>query len=297
MIRYSNISNLVVLLLLWTGCKEQLVDISNFNQEDGIALVGEINQMDTVIVALVKTGNLITGKAIESIDNATISLLNKDNETISDFSFNPYEKWNANLLPVIQPGDEYTIHAKVNDVELSATTQIPLPVIVRMVNTEKIENNIYLDIEIENPNKLDAFCSVELFSYSAESVDDYENNSSQVYTNIPLYTRDIETDNIKYNELTAPYSKIFIPIKKMNKKALRINIDDININDFNTNYCLWIKSLESNYYQFMYNNELQKSQHLDDVSFRVQLIDNIENGIGFCGGCYKVERPVIFFRN
>ena len=294
MIKHLNISSLVVLLLLWTGCKEQLVDISNFNQEDGIALVGEINQMDTVIVALVKTGNLITGKAIESIDNASISLLNKDNKTISDFSFNSYEKWNASLLPLIQAGDQYTIHAKVNDVELSATTQIPLPIISKLINTENIDGITYLEIEIENPNKLDAFCTIELLSYSTEEVEDVENNASQVYTNIALYTQDVETDNVKYNELMFPNSKVFILLRKSSNKVLTIIIDDINTNGLNTKYCLWIKSLESKYYQFMYNNELQKNKDLDDVSTRVQLIDNIKNGIGFWGGCYKIEQAVSF---
>lgn len=288
--RQLKISNIILLLIVLTGCKEQLIETNSFNQADGIALIGEINQIDTVAVALVKTGNLITGETAEPIANALISLLNQNQEIISNFSFNTFKKWQTNLLPAIQAGEKYTINAQINGEQLSATTQIPLPIIARLVNTLMVDQSIYLDIEIENPNNLDAFCTVELLSQTVETNDNGESIIGKAYTSILINTEDKETDNYIYNELTAPYSKIFIHLEKNEKKILRIN--SAYIYDFNNKYCLWIKSLESDYYKYMYNSELQNNQYLNDISLLVQLNDNITNGIGFWGGCYKIIQPI-----
>jgi len=294
MVKYINILGLL-LLLLCMACKEQLVEINKFSQENGIGLVGEINQMDTVIVALVNTGNLITGMEAEPIDNAEISLLNQDNDIISAFFYSTFNKWNASLLPKIKMGDKYTIQAKVNGVELSATTQIPPLIKARIVKNEKVDNGFNIEIEIENSNVQEALCTVELLSYADEVSENYENISSRSFTRILLNTDDQKTDNIKYNELTIDYEKIFLPIKANNTSLLHLNVSEDNINA-NTHYCFWIKSLEKTYYQYVYGYELQKSQILEDALLQVQTVDNIKNGIGIWGGCYKVELGVDLFK-
>lgn len=281
-----------VFLLLLVACKEQSIEI-NMHDEEKKALVGEINQIDTVKISLIKTGNLINATPFTPIENTAPSLLNFDNEIISDFIFTK-KKWIAKQLPNIQTGKEYSISAQILGEKISATTKIPLPLTTELVKMEKINLAIYMDLKIANPNDQDAFCVIELLSRSFETTETGENVLSETYTCIPIQTTDEYTDNIKYNELISPFNRIFIPLKKQTEKTLRFYVDDINIESQNTKNYLWIKSLESIYYQHTYNYELQNNQSFVDSSLQIQFNGNIINGIGIWGGCYKIELPISF---
>ncbi|CAA0201068.1 DUF4249 family protein [Tenacibaculum maritimum] len=280
--------------LLLFSCTEKRVTRIEVEVIEKKALVGEINQMDTIKVSLSSTGSLISGMPFTPIEKASLTVSNDAGATINNFIINSEKKWKATKLPAIKAGELYEIKAVVEGEKLSAVARIPLPISSKLIKIEKREKDFLVDVEITNPNNDRALCIISLLSKEFYINDIGAVINEKKYKRIPVSTADENTDNVKYSEIRLPYDRIFIPLEKKSTKILRMYVEEFFIDSYNVNYFLWVKSLDSKYYKYMYNYKLQEEQYAFEDNFTVPLEGNITGGLGVWGACYKVEIPVTF---
>ncbi|SFZ84997.1 DUF4249 family protein [Tenacibaculum maritimum] len=280
--------------LLLFSCTEKRVTRIEVEVIEKKALVGEINQMDTIKVSLSSTGSLISGMPFTPIEKASLTVSNDAGATINNFIINSEKKWKATKLPAIKAGKLYEIKAVAEGEKLSAVARIPLAISSKLIKIEKREKDFLVDVEITNPNNDRALCIISLLSKEFYINDIGAVINEKKYKRIPVSTADENTDNVKYSEIRLPYDRIFIPLEKKSTKILRMYVEEFFIDSYNVNYFLWVKSLDSKYYKYMYNYKLQEEQYAFEDNFTVPLEGNITGGLGVWGACYKVEIPVTF---
>ncbi|CAA0151017.1 Probable lipoprotein precursor [Tenacibaculum maritimum] len=281
-------------LLLLLACTQKRVTRIGVEVIEKKALVGEINQMDTIKVSLSSTGSLISGMPFTPIEKASLTVSNDAGATINNFIINSEKKWKATKLPAIKAGELYEIKAVAEGEKLSAVARIPLAISSKLIKIEKREKDFLVDVEITNPNNDRALCIIGLLSKEFYINDIGAVINEKKYKRIPVSTADENTDNVKYSEIRLPYDRIFIPLEKKSTKILRMYVEEFFIDSYNVNYFLWVKSLDSKYYKYMYNYKLQEEQYAFEDNFTVPLEGNITGGLGVWGACYKVEIPVTF---
>lgn len=276
-------------LILFNSCEEKKIEASLKESQQKLALIGELNQLDTIQVILAEAGNLSTGSKIKAIKRGTVLILNNKDEVIDQlFYSDKNKKWKSNKLNQIETNSTYKISAQLDAKKIISTTLVPNPVEVTIIKTTKKESEILIDLDIENFNQSSAFCTISLLSKPKGNFV----SSTNKYFRVAIFTNEKDTDNIRFNEFTPPFSKLFLTVKKDTKKRLRFSVKKEELSIENNNYFIWIKSTEKQYYKYLYDYEVQK----DILSFMdlPQLKSNVENGLGFFGGCFKDIKKVNF---
>ncbi|WP_062052909.1 DUF4249 family protein [Aquimarina longa] len=275
--------------IVFNSCEDKKIEVPLMGSQQELALTGELNQVDTIQVILAKAGNLTIGSQIEEIKQGEVLILNDKDEIIDQLFYNNNKKkWKSNKLNQIKVDSTYKIDVQLGAKKLMSTTVIPNPIDVTIVEITEKETEILIDIDIENPNQSSAFSTISLLSKQKNSFVNLTNE----YFRVAISTNDEETDNIKFNELRTPFSKLFLSVKGDKKKRLRFSVKKEDMDIENYNYFIWTKSTKKQYYKYLYDYEVQKNTL--DFTNLPQLQSNINGGLGFWGGCFKDVKKIDF---
>ncbi|MCX2681988.1 hypothetical protein OOZ15_18700 [Galbibacter sp. EGI 63066] len=279
---------LILSIVFLLSCNQDTIEDFKFEVQDEMALLGELNQLDTLQVILVEVGNLSTGSDINIIEEAEVVVLNNNDEIIDQLYYSSiHQKWRSNSKSDINSGAVYKIEAKFDNHLITSSTLVlnPIEATITNVSTEELETSI--DININNIGGENSFCTIEILSREKER------EATDSYTRVPVFTDNTETDNRRFNEFTPPYNRVFIPIHEESPiYTIKVTIENTYLDTQNKDYFLWVKRMDEQYYNYLYNYELQKSEYnLIDLP---QLNTNIVDGIGFWGGCFKDVEQIIF---
>ncbi|PKV50268.1 uncharacterized protein DUF4249 [Aquimarina sp. MAR_2010_214] len=281
---------ITIFLFLMNSCKEESIELPVFEKENKIALIGELNQTDPTQIVLAEAGNLTTGSPIKVIKEGKVVILDTEDKIVDELYYDKEtKKWKSIGLNQIKAGLRYKISAQLDKQVITSSTLVPKPIDVTITKVTKEVSEVFIEINIENPNEISVSCTIAILSKIKSINDPFPTDG---YSRTPIYTNDEETDNYRFNEFTPPFNKVFLQVKEKAKKRIRISVKKNDLDTEFDDYFLWVKSMEKNYYKYLYDYEIQK-QVLTYANLP-QLNSNITEGVGFWGGCFKSSQKITF---
>ncbi len=251
------------------GCTTE-IDIKPVGEKEKLVVLGEISASDSVIVHLSMAKNVSQEAVpVPSLTNAQVQLFDTQNNLVTTLQHRQNNKWSSPFITAAQ--QTYHFKATVNGKTAEITTTIPRAFSAIITKQESYSGLITeVTIQINNENKSAAYYVIEYLQA--------KNNGGLKLQSIE--SSDPKTDNYIYNELSKPYDRLFVRTDN-SKKTVTLRILKPNLDE---KYVLRIKSVDPDYYRYLYNYEVQK----DNYSL-MELSPSDQSYLGILGGVYKID--------
>ncbi len=254
---------LLQVLLALVSCQKTL-KISPRGEDSLPVLMGELNQLYPAVLSLTTaSNNTKPSSTIQPITNADVSITNNTVGNTTSFQYNTKKKrWESSMVTL--PENNYTLSVKIENKMLQTTIQMPAPFTAFLSQTSA--SNIFkLTIENKNP---------KMSYYIIECVRTNSNGEKHL---TEMRSPDAFTDNYIYGEFPEPYIRLFFR-SICKKKVVKVVFAPFDSDQ----YKIIIKSVNKDYYNYMYNYEIQKSRNI----FNTPLHTSEKNYFGKVGACY-----------
>lgn len=263
---------LIPFLVFLTGCEEK-VEIQLPNNLK-IAVTGELKAGQPAVLQLMELGNIGHSGSPRKLEHAEVSIQNMQTKEI--FSCLPVADgyWrNDKFLP--QSGHSYLLNVQTSNQKVNAIATIPNA--FALTGERVDQNRTSITLTFPEANLMPLIISLQARSYHFEAGQIvYDSN----WENINMDCKDEATDNLRYRELTAPYSKLFIPA---HTTARKITFSPESRNGLRV-FSVHVKSSETIYYKYIYDYEYLRNNSPAGNNGFITIQSNVNNGLGIFGG-------------
>jgi hypothetical protein len=263
---------LLAISVFLMGCEETITP--KLPEDSKIAVTAELLAGQPPVLHIVELNSIGKQESQKTIENAEVSI--QDLQTKEIFSCLPLSDgyWRNERFQA-QPGKSYQLNVKTKIREVNAVCTVP-PIFT--TSAERNESTITLNLPALNPGPL--VLTMEARTYRMEGTNIiYLSN----WEKITMTCKDAATDNIRYAELAAPYSKLFLPATTTGRQLIFSPEYQNGLRKFRVH----VKSVEQIYYKYLYDYEYLKNSNSDGANSYIGLQSNINNGLGIFAGVYE----------
>ncbi len=281
--------SIILALYLFLSACEQVINI-NIPQSEKKIVINSIFSSDSLMQVNISESQYILSRDVGPVflNKANVEIL--ENGTNFDILTNIGNgNYKSNKSP--QTGNRYTIKVSSDNLpSAEATTYIPDKPNLISIDTLPIKNydNIEVDIKFIDPLNMNNFYMVN--SFLIDKMIEYDNEGNptgvEISTKLPIYIN-IKDDEIFDDENIE--EGILFTDKEFDgeQKQIRIDLDlfSISTTPNNTSYIeINLHSIPLELYLYIKSKEQQKYTINNPFVEPVQVLNNIENGLGIFSG-------------
>ncbi|NQX40726.1 DUF4249 family protein [Pedobacter steynii] len=258
------------------SCEETITP--KLPEESKIAVTAQLTSGQAPVLHIVEINNINKQESPKTIENAEVSI--QDVQTKEIFSCLPLSDgyWKNERFQA-QPGKTYQLNVKTKNREVNAVCTVPSSFTTSAERSDD-QNESTITLQLPVPNLSPLVLTMEARTYRMEGTNIvYLSN----WEKVNMKCKDAATDNIRYQELPAPYSKLFLPAKTTIKQLVFSPEYQNGLRKFRVH----VKSVEPVYYKYLYDYEYLKNNNSNGANSYIGLQSNINNGLGIFGGVYE----------
>ncbi|QZT38970.1 DUF4249 domain-containing protein [Halosquirtibacter xylanolyticus] len=278
---------IVVSGLLVVGCSMENLDFSQ-NKEDKITVLGELSPEGKNTLSLYYAAKLLTGELERPIENADVELVDLKSKEKVSYKYTKNGIWEMDWRDNSWvSGRSYQLNIDDGKIQASSVVQMPYALEAHVKSIKKFEDYYSISVLIKNPHPHACYCLVRMLGRAFHIENSVEKVYATNYQSVPVSSQDKFIANNIFNEIRSPYKMLFLDIPADQERLVTFKSYLSLV--YNTDFYLWIKSLDKTYYKFRYRSVVQSENVIDGVMNVMPLHSNIDQGVGFFGACRTKE--------
>ncbi len=261
--------NLLYILLFccFISCSKEYTP-SPQQEKDIPVVLGEITANKPISVVLTNAKNITYPNYVSSEKFSDVVLFDSNKNNLDTLILQEKNYWKSNYK--VQAKKNYTLQFKYKNNKINVKTEIPSSFSYKILEQKILsKDTLLLKLTIEDISD-DSFYVIECWQYA--------NNN---YSKLSFLNNNKFTDNNKYHELSSPYKRLFFKTSVPRQITLKIITNLYLITSKDKFIEIRIKSVNHNYYEYLYNYEHQ----LQNEEF---YLPNNNEYLGVLGGSYNI---------